>query len=219
MATGGTAASGGTAGAPSTECSALCGGATCAPLPACLPEAYGPTTASTLSICIPRTNLVVATVCDASTCNGSAGCELNLEIGPTGWTLAASGTTGITNATLDTVITGITGSLDVTGMWNCSLEAVVPVAGLPVVANGTVQAVTGLSDLTLAFEPPLDAPLSGLDVSSSVADCKTAAAGYLSIAKDSIRAAILDALNQRAAQLRCLDCRGGCDEHLACVAR
>jgi hypothetical protein len=99
------------------------------------------------------------------------------------------------------------------------LEAVVPAAGLPVMANGTVQAVTGLSDLTLAFDAPISAPLAGLGVSSTNSFCQSAATTYLLTVKDNIRAAILDKLNQRAAQLRCLDCRSGCGEQLACVAR
>lgn len=213
-------------GGPSSEvpvdCSALCSGSACSVQPPCLQDAFGIRAGQTLEICVPSTNILggIAKLCENTTCDGGAGCPMTVEFGDATWEVTPGLGVRTADVALDTVITSLTGPIGVSGsVLNCELTAVLPSGGLPVVAFGAAApSGTEASGMALSFDR-VQAPLTGLSVASDHSTCQDQANNNLSSALPSLRTALLDAINARAQNLACLDCRGGdCPEGLACVA-
>lgn len=208
----------GTAGAAGVTCGALCTATSCATAPQCLEDSYGYGSGDAIGLCVPSTSLGgVATVCATTTCNGGAGCPLTATLGATTWTLAAGASAGVTDVLLDTIVTNLTGPIGVTGLVTCTLTADIPTGGIAVRAIGTAEPALPNSQLVGVSFDRVEAPLTGLTVSSSVSSCNSLSS-FITQAGSAIRGAILEALNARAAALLCDDCRGDCPERLACVA-
>lgn len=212
----GATSAGATSFAGNGSCDALCGGSACATQPKCLGEAFGIALDSTLDICVKPTSVFngALALCEKTLCDGVAGCALTVTFGSTTWTLNATSVPRTTDVQLDTSIANLVGPIGITGLLTCSLTAVLPSSGLPMTAHGSVSAPTQ----ALNFDS-IEAPLTDLTVASTNQTCQTLANSNLATALPSLQTALLEAIQTRAQQLACLDCRGDCPQALACVAR
>lgn len=210
------------AGANGTlDCGLLCPGGSCSAQPACFAQAIGLSEGATIPVCIPPTVVTSLSVCATAQCsNGQPGCQLMAQLGSANWTVTPSADANVTNVTLNAVVTGMPGAIDIVMQQTplCSLNAVVPSTGIAISAAGKVSSkASNPSVLGLVFEQ-VQADYSGLTVDSTVELCRTQGNLLLTTASSSISAALLENLNSRAQPLSCLECRADCPEQLACSA-
>ncbi|HMA97460.1 MAG TPA: hypothetical protein VKP30_32465 [Polyangiaceae bacterium] len=209
----------GLAGASSTvpqSCDALCGAAASCK-PECMEKVFGYSSNTAVPLCLPQTDLGgTVTICENSVCGGQPGCEITAVLGTSDWTYspAANRTTKVR---LDTTIKSLTGTIAMTGLLNCSVTPVVPSAGIPLTANGTVAPQTTSPSLLGVTVQDINVDLTQLTFSSADQTCAVLANAFTSNA-DALTQELLSALQKRAAELKCLECDSRCAQNIACTA-
>ncbi|MBN1612505.1 MAG: hypothetical protein JW940_38095, partial [Polyangiaceae bacterium] len=214
-AVAGTDAQGGAAGASSSSCDPLCGAEGCGQTqPACLAEAFGLTAGQVIPICVPQGSAASYTYCGATTCDQTVapGCPLLVHIGTMDWQLAP--------VVLTAAVTGIEGSIGVTGGATCDLTVEIPQdAPLPAVAHGALEPVTaGQETLRLRFtSTDVDTSTATVHSDPTSPACNSIASSAFALAGTRIERALQDALNAIADPLRCLACTSDCPQQVACA--